>query len=343
MALIKTTDEVRRYIQVDANINFTTLKPSIDDAEELFIKDLLGEFYSVLLADYTDHTDAKGIDIGMNADNLLILPFVQRSLTYYTLYLSIENLGVNIGDDGIQQSFGQNSQPAPKWKIVELKSSYITKADRFAEKLLEYLEENASASKYDTWYTDIDANTAMSGSILYSTKSASRYIDINESRRLFLRLKKYVKDIEGSSIQRMICADQYHELVTQLKAGSLTTKNKALIEKLEPYIAKKALYDAVPFLAISVTTEGLSLLSVVDSLITQDPAGYREEKQITKLQLAMKVGDAGYQVAEDGIKAFIIQNIADYPLIAASPCYSATPVPRKYIPDNKHSNKHVSV
>src|SRR5690242_8915655 len=136
MALIKTTDEIRKYIQVDANLNFATLKPSIDDAEELFIKDLLGDFYPVLLADYTNHTDVNGADTGMNADNLKLLPFVQRSLSYYAFYLSIENLGVNIGDEGIQQTFGQNSQPAPKWKVSDLKTSYINKGDRFADKLL---------------------------------------------------------------------------------------------------------------------------------------------------------------------------------------------------------------
>lgn len=343
MSLIKTTAEVRKYIQVDANLIFETLKPSIDDAEELFIKDLLGEFYSILLADYTDNTDAAGADTGMNADNLLLLPFVQRALTYYSLYLSIENLGVNIGDEGIQQSFGQNSQPAPKWKIIELKTSYITKADRFADKMLEYLEDNASGVKYVAWFTDTDANTAMSGRIVYSTKIASKHIDINESRRMFLRLKKWIADIEGSYVKRIICKDQYDALVTELKDGTLTDPNKALIDKLQPYIAKKALSDAIPSLAISITTEGLSLLSVSDSLVTQEPAGYREEKQIAKLQLSLKFGDFGYQVAEDEIKAFIIQNIADYPLIAGSPCYTATPVARKYVPDNNPCNKSFSV
>src|SRR5688572_21357973 len=145
MPFFKTIDEIRKYIPVDANMSIDTLLPSINDAEEMFVKDLLGELYAVLLADYTDHTNDDGEDTGMNEDNLALIPYVQRTLAYYSLYLSIENVGVSIGDGGIQQTYSQNSQPAPRWKIRDLQANYINKADRFADKLLQFLEENAAA------------------------------------------------------------------------------------------------------------------------------------------------------------------------------------------------------
>lgn len=338
--LFKTTDEFRAYVPVNANMSFDTLKPSIQEAEELFIKPLLGDFYAVLLADYTDHTDASGGDTGMNADNWALLPYVHRSLAHYATYLSVESIGVNVGDSGIQQSSSQNSQPAPRWKIRDLQASLISKGDRFADKLLEYLEENATTLKYGAWYGDMDANTAMSGLIVHSTKVASRYIDINESRRIFLRLKKRIQQIEALYIKRVICGDQYDELVVQLRTGSLTSENEDLIAKIEPIVAKKALYETLPSLRISVTPEGIHLLSVSDSAIMQQSAS---DAEIKALRQTLKEGEFGFIQDEEGLKQFITDNIADYPLIADSPCYSTSPISKKYVADNDSCNKHFSV
>src|SRR5690606_8363341 len=136
-----------------------------------------------------------------------------------SVYLSVETIGVQMGSSGIKQSFALNPQPAPRWKIRDLQASLVPKGDRFAAWLLEYLEENASPTKYGAWYADMDANTRMSGLSVYSTTVASRYIDINQSRRLFLRLKKRIQQIESSYIRSLICGDQYAELVTQLQTG----------------------------------------------------------------------------------------------------------------------------
>lgn len=342
--LFKTVDEFRKYVPINANMSFDTIKPAIIEAEEMFIKTLLGDFYAVLLADYTDHTDAEGIDKAppdnMNADNILLLPYVQRCLAHYASYLSVESVGVTVGDSGIQQSFSQNSQPAPRWKVRDLQASYVSKGDRFADKLLAYLEENASVAKYGAWFADIDANSKMSGLIVYGTAIASKYIDINDSRRIFLRLKKRIQQIEALHIKALICGDQYEELVTQAQTGTLTAANQSLIAKIEPLVSKKALYETLPSLRISVSPEGIHLLSVSDSAIMQQSAG---KEDLNDLKCALKDGELGYLHDEEELKKFITDNIADYPLISASPCYSTTPVYPKYVADNDPCNKHFSV
>lgn len=338
--LFKAISELRKYIALDANTKFTTLTPYIADAEELFIKPLLGNFYSEFVIDYTDNTDASGADMGMGSDNLLLLTYVQRALSNYAMYTSVDQLGVAIGEMGIQQNYGQQSQPAPRWRIRDLKKNLVENADRFADKLLEYLEENATVSKFTSWYSDISANTKMSGTIVYNTRIASQYIDINHSRRVFLRLKKRIRDIESSAVQRFICGSQYDEIVQQLQEGMVTSANSKLIRKLEAYISKRALYETLPSLRISVNHEGIHLLSVSDSTITAQSAG---EVEIKALKHSLKEGDIGFLNDEKEIQSFIIQNISDYPLIQSSPCYSPTPTQRKYVADNDPCNKHFSV
>lgn len=342
MTFFKTIDEFRKYVNVDANLQFELMEPFIKDAQELYLKALLGEdFYPVILADYKDNTTAEGADDGMNADNLVLLPYIQRPVAFYASFLSVSQIGASLGSSGIQEQFASNSRPAPRYKIRDLQLQYITQGDRFADKLLEFLEQEATVSKYNDWFADIDANTAMQGVIVYSTTIASRHIDINESRRVFLRLKKRILEIEKNDIKRMMCTDQYDEIVTQIKAGSLTTENKALNALLEPYISKKALFLTIPSIRISVTDEGITIHSSNDSVV-QKAAAAREE--VKDLLYSLKDGEYGYDSDWDKINQFIIENISDYPLIEASPCWTSKNTSNpKYQVDNDSCNKHFSV
>lgn len=338
--LLKSTDELRQYIPVDENLDFATISPSVEEAEQLFIKDLLGAYYPI----YQGLYDAYYAALPAAATEPLasLMPYVQRALAYYTMFLSVENIGVSVGDLGIQQQSGQNSQPAPRWKVRALQLKYLTQADRFADQLLKFLEDNATDSLYEEWFEDPIANTKMSGSIVYSTAIASKYIDINESRRVFLRLKKRIAEIEQHNVKRLICKEQYDELVTQIKTGSLTAANNSLIAMLEPYISKRSLYLTLPSLAVQVSHEGITMFSSNDSVVTDQLAGAKEKEELMR-----SLKDAewnGYEADDDKIRHFIEDNIADYPLIEASPCWTAKADPGpKFIPDNDCDNKHFSV
>src|SRR5918993_310759 len=112
MALFRTTEEIRQYIAIDVNMKFDTLKPSLGNS-----------FYAAFVADYAG---AAVVPTNLTADNQLLLPFIQRALAFYAAFLCIDEVGVTVGDLGIQQQFNQNSQPAPAFKVNALKMKYIT-------------------------------------------------------------------------------------------------------------------------------------------------------------------------------------------------------------------------
>ncbi|HMG90765.1 MAG TPA: DUF6712 family protein [Chryseolinea sp.] len=346
MTFFKTIDEFRKYVIIDANMSFDLMEPFIKDAQDLFMKDLLGDFYTVILADYRDHTtddgaNGTGVPTPMDPDNWTLLPYIQKPLAYYASFLALPQLGASLGSSGVQEQYTVNSRPAARYKIRDLQLQYINQGDRFADALLEFLEEEATALKYSEWFEDADANTSVQGVIVYSTKIASRHIDINESRRVFLRLKKRILEIEKNDIKRMMCSDQYAAIVAEIKAGTLSSANEALIALLEPYIAKKALYLTIPSIRISVTDEGITIHSSNDSVV-QKTAAAREE--VKDLLCSLKDGEYGYDADWDKINQFIIENIADYPLIEASPCWtSKNTTDPKYQVDNDRCNKHFSV
>jgi hypothetical protein len=339
MSFFKTTVEVKQYINIDVNMKFDKLKPSIINAANRFIKPLLGEAFFIELA--TAYAAAAALE-NLTVDQQALMPYVQRALANYTGFLLIDEIGVQVGDLGIQQQYNENSQPAPAWKVAQLKMKWITSADAASEELLEFLEKNASPGKYGAWYSDIVANTAMSGRIVHRAAIAGKYIDINSNRRIFLRLKTRINDIESSYIKRLLCKDQYEELVTQLKTGTVSVVNRKLIDKLEPIISKRALFLALPSLAVSIEAEGITMYSSNDSVVQKQNAGAEEKKQ---LMLSLKEGDFGFEADEAELSGFLKENISDYPLISASPCWTSKPEDgtMKWKPENDQCNKHFSV
>lgn len=339
MPLITTISELKKHIAIDANTDFATVEPFIEEAEELYIIPILGAaFYDALVSAYVDAENV--VDDIVDANIKAIFPKVQKCIAYYMAYQSINQLGVNFGDSGINQSSSQNSQPAPGWKVSKLELSFIKQADLFAEKLLEYLEVNASVTVYNDWYAST-ANTKNEGYLVNNTRIASQYIDINDSRRLFLRLKKRIIQIEKEYVKALICTDQYDELVDQVKTDTITANSQVLIDMLRPIIAKKALFLTLPTIRVSVSEQGIAVYSSNDGVVQKQLAGKEEVKM---LMSSLRDGEFGYIADEQKLKKFIEDNIADYPLIEASECWTskADPGP-KWQPENSADNKHFSV
>lgn len=341
MSLITTIAEFKKYNPVDGNMKFATLKPFVDEAEQLYLVPLLGAaFYAQFHAAYLASVGESPTPL--SADNAALLPYVQRPLAYYAQMLAIPHLTVTFGDRGIMQNRGSDSDPAPRWKEDKLLFSALKNADTHADKLLEFLEANATVSKYGAWFADMAANTRMSGAIVYSTAIASKHIAINNSRRVFIRLKPAIRDIEKRIVPRLISQAQYDELVTQLQTGTVTGNNGKLIAKIEPLVAKMALYNQLPYLRIGVLDDGLWLYTGTDELRKRDFLA--SDAELRTLRHELKEGDFGYLEDERELEAFIQANINDYPLIKASPVYTVQPDPGPtFVPRNDPNNKHFIV
>lgn len=334
MALIKTTAEFKKYIIVNASINIDTLNVFLDQATTLFIEDLLGTEQLNTLQTYVD-ADSTPTDADLDS----LLPYVKKVLTYYSMYLGVDQLAVNVGDAGIVEQSSQNSNPAPSEKLEALRNHYLNYGDLHAEKLLEYLEKNASVSKYSEWFTSAAATTSK-GLILSNAIQCDEYIDINQSRRLFRRLKKRVSQIENNYISLLIGATQYNSIVSKIEDESILTDDplKLLVTYLRPIIAKMALYETLPFLKIKVTAEGVDVVS------NSGAKAIAASSEVNSIRKSLKEGETGFESDIDRLKTFIVNNISDYPDIASSTAYTSRPDPGpKRPPVNSPDTKHFSV
>lgn len=339
MALITSIEELKQYLAVDMNMSIDSMRPFIQEAEQLYLVELLGQaFYD----DYTEKYLASGVT-ALSADQQKLLPYVQRCLAYYSQLQAMTHLSVTMGDMGIRQHRADDSDAAPRWLQDKLQFQALRNGDIHADKLLEFLETNATGSNdFQLWFSST-ANTINSGNIVYNTAVASRHIDINNSRRVFLKLRPKIREIEKRLVPRLIGQDQYDDLVTKLKAGTTTDAEKELIQKLEPIIAKRALFMQLPFMRVQITENGIFIYSGTDDIYKLGQLATETEIKVLRHQL-MDAGEMGFLADEDLLRQFILDNIDDYPLIKASAAYTVQPDPGpSWAPANDPDGKYFAV
>lgn len=338
--MITTISEFRQYIAVEQNTHMATLQPYIDEAVQLYLIDLLGqEFYDELLPLYLASVQAEG-PVALSADNAALLPYIQRCLAYYSMLQAIPHLSATFGELGIRQHRGDDSDPAPRWLQEKLMFNALKNGDLHADILLKFLEDNATEEVYQTWF-ESDANTKNSGYIVRSVEIASRHIDINASRRVFLKLRPKMRELERKVMPKLIGQEQYDALVAQLQdpdPEAMTAEYADLIERIEPIVCKRALYMQLPFMRIQINENGVFLYSGTDEIFK--PGQLATDADIKILRQQLMDGDLGYLADEQELRQFILDNIDDYPLIEDSTVYTTQPDPgptweSKNDPDNK--------
>ena len=322
MSLLSTIEELKQYIAIDGNTNMATLQPYVEEAESLYLRDLLGEaFMAQLQAAY----NAVNGDVAAIADanTKALFPYLQRTLSYYTLLLALPHLISHVGEMGVRIDRNDNSDAAPRWKEEKLQFHYLKNGDIHADKLLAFLEEKATALVYGIWFGS-EQNTKRNGLLVNGTTVASRYINITNSRRVYLSLRPRVVEIETRYVPKLIGKPQYDELITQLKAGTLTTINEALITKLQPIISKRALYMALPFMRVQVLDNGIFLYSQTDEIFK---GLISTDDDIKLLREQLSKGEFGFEADEEELRQYLLDNIDSYPLVQATGVYTSRPTP----------------
>lgn len=343
MPLITTIAELKKYIAIDANMRWASMEPFVKEAEQLYLVPLLGKaFYDEYLPLYAASVQTVA-PVALSADNAALLPYIQRTLAFYAQLKAIPQLATSFGDMGVRQHLSDKTATASIKVEDRLLLNALVSGDTHADALLEFLEENATdANDYAIWFAS-PANVKASGLLVNKTAIAQKHIDISNSRRMFLQLLPYIKKIEAKYVPKLVGADQYDELLTQLAANTLSAENEALIELIEPIIAKRVLFMRLPYLRVSVAHDGLWLYSGANEVRSKDFLA--TDTLIKTLRLELSTGELGYEKDEEELQQFINDNIADYSLIEATTVYTTQPDPNtlNWQPLNDPDNNHFVV
>jgi hypothetical protein len=265
MSLFKTTAEIKKYLAVNINTKFESIKPDIDQVEESIIKNYLSpEQYLDLHTKYNGSTP-------LGTDDQKLLEKVQLPLINlaYAKYLPLNQ--VRISDAGVQIASTTTEKTAWEWQIRDLIEGFNQKGFDGLEALLSFLEENKAT--YTLW-AGSDSYTEFKQYFINSAKEFDKYYKINKSRLSYLSLESIIKKVEDFSIKPALGTDFFKEIKAKIKAGTaFSEEEQEVIDLMNPAIAHLTIAKACTELRVEFKGNSFVVHQFATAGTKSNPAG----------------------------------------------------------------------
>lgn len=298
---------LKAQLPVAKAFTFDLLKPDLRRAEIRYIKPALGTtLYNALVTAYG--TDGADYD-SMSADDKALMDYIFPCLAQLGVSLYLPKGNVTITDNGVMATHSETMKPAFEWQVKQVIREYMFGGYDALEDMLLYLEENAAT------YTDWDSSEARE-LMVQNADQYQEYVNIGNKRRIYNLLKPVIRRVQRN-VASVASEDLYDELVTQMKADTLTANNMKLIRDVRGYVAHQTYAEALDELGVIVDDEGVHLLNTAfaSTVNARTPA---ETERLENIKLRHESIAKGYLKDLDD---YLQTNADDYPLFKASDQY----------------------
>tara|TARA_R110002167_G_scaffold364968_1_gene588360 strand:+ start:15036 stop:16010 length:975 start_codon:yes stop_codon:yes gene_type:complete len=180
--LIKTIDDLKKYVSVNKNLDLASVEPYIKQAERKYIVPLVGD---TMYESYTGTAPADAIPVKVYE----LLREASSNLCWF-LYLPLAN--VQVSDSGIAVSSGENHKAAEWWQVRDLRRSFIDAGFTALDEALKIMEANETA--FSDWVGS-DGYTVSKELFVKRTDTFNRWFNINNSRKTFIALRPYMLEV----------------------------------------------------------------------------------------------------------------------------------------------------
>jgi hypothetical protein len=248
--LIDNLSQVLTAASINVSNSIENWFPYIDEAQETFIKPVLGDVLYDQLQDLIA-LDPAPPDDGTTAENLAeLLTILRKPLALYALWLGADEFGVSISSQGIQVIETPTHKTAPQYRVQNLKENWIRRANTSLDLVLKFLDEHkAEYPGFDPQ----DADLFIRGTLEFNSE-----VDIRESRRVFVSLKPIIRSVEKKYIRPTLSAELFDELKTAWKSDDdLTTAQLVLLDLIRPALAHLTIARALLEISIDILDWGI--------------------------------------------------------------------------------------
>ena len=253
--IITTIEQIRSASSINVSNTIENWLPYLEDAEFLFIKPLIGPgLYAAVLA-YINQHHSNAASVGENdpPDDPIIdelLGYVRKALALYALYSGIDEFSVSVSSAGVQEIQSTTHKAAPQYKILNLKEVYISRAHRYADEVLNLMDQN---KEYFSQYSDIPC----SNTFIRNADEFQAHCDIHHSRRVFLAMVPIMVGIEKRFILPTLSPELYAQFKDHYLAGNLDNDEIDLLVMIQPALAHLSLARALVEISIDTLDWGV--------------------------------------------------------------------------------------
>jgi len=218
MALLKTTDDIQKYVNVASDLTFDGVLPDINEVEEnIIVKHIGSAFYVEIEAAYqaTPTTPQQ-----------LVIDRLQECVSNLAIAQYIDTGQIDISNSGLANL--SKEKAAFKYQVTEAKNEMLRKGWLALENLLTFLE--VTKDTYPTW-RDSEEYTVNKELIINSADVFEKYYAIGRSRLLYQQLRYIMKQVEDFELEAVIGSDLLDELKAEILAAGVSGDNQVLLDK----------------------------------------------------------------------------------------------------------------
>jgi hypothetical protein len=304
------------YTGANRSMAWAELLPGIRQATEKFVLPYIGtELYDDLAAMYQ-------ADDTLTDKQAKLLELLQDCIAYYTAYHVLPERNAFLSSMGVTQNTPTEGSAAPvnQWGWKAKRWNALENGDTFLDKALAYLEKQVKAevAYFDLWKASAAYNVK-SSSFFRTTEKLDEYLNIQGSRRSFISLVKYLKEVEEDIIRPLLCDEQF----AALKALDVETDEDAyaLLHRVRRAVAFLGLHAGIPHHRIAIDGDGFRVVSQTDQYDDRrNQTNNVHEAAIIALSQRAEQNGRRYLIE---LENFLRDNAATYPLWQDSPCNTA--------------------
>lgn len=243
-----------------------------------------------------------------------LLEYVQPVVANLAVWLYLDKGNVIIDDNGISAVHGDDRKPAFEWQVVRLQKSLKTTGFNAIDDLIDFLEDNVG--DYPTWASSV-ANDKARAFFINSARDFHYYVDIQESRWIYLSVLPIMRRVEKQHIMATLCKELFDEIKSQIENNNVSANNEMLMDGLKGAAAHLTWSKALNELAVTIDDAGIHLLNNTFSgtVRAMTPAEVNRVQVISDEHLKIGMG------CLEGIKNHLQLKADDYPLYKNSECY----------------------
>lgn len=249
--IIKTIDDIKEYVSVNKNIDFTSIRPYVIQAERKYVEPLTGSDM------HTAYSDAAFVPEGNEKKVYELLREASANLAWF-LYLPLAN--VQVTDSGISVSTGNNHKAAEWWQIRDLRRSFLDAGFTALDDCLKIMESNEE--DFEDWKSST-SYTVFKELFVKRTDTFQRWFNIGNSRKTFLALRPYMLEahhqyftarLNAPTIARINNLDMPPQTLSFELAGS---NEYRVLEHLQASMVGYAVAKAIKSGTFELTANGI--------------------------------------------------------------------------------------
>lgn len=314
MTLISSMDEFRAINPVSNALKLDIIQPFIDNVEQEFIADILGD--TELANIQTQYDDAGGGSVTGSAS--AIIGKIQKAVVWLSTLQWVDIGNIHTTPAGFQVTVTDKMAPASQWRVEAYKHECAKNGYKALQDLLIYLWSTSGV--FSDWEAS-DEHDRHRALFVLNGKDIQSWVDIGNSYEIYCNLKPYIKTAMQFHVRPIVGQELYDDLVSENQANDVSDDNAILLEKILPVCVFNALHDGLPRLSVIFNRYGIIEKSTAEGRDATDinkPAGN------DKLISLRREWQQNAILFENELRQYLKDNADTYALYADSDAFEST-------------------